>query len=76
MNAAILTLRSNEKAVELEDQKRIGHFSQELLQERGKLNRIIGGEINSFRVLIVSFSEVFQPSNVSVPSKYTLHRHI
>jgi hypothetical protein len=71
-----LTLGGDEEVKELESHERIGQISQELLEKGSELYRIVIGEVDSTRVAVESFSEVFKSPNVSVLSEDSLDRHV
>jgi hypothetical protein len=62
--------------MQLKRHQRIRQLSQELLEQRSKLYRIILGQIYRRRVSVNGIRQISQSADIAILAKYTLDRHI
>lgn len=61
---------------ELEAHERVGQVSEELLEQRRKLHRVVVAEIDGSGVTVKSLGELLQPADVAVLAEDALDRHV
>jgi hypothetical protein len=71
-----LTSSSTEKFMQPECEERIRHLSQESLEQRSKLDRILIGKIDVGSILVERFRDLLQSTDISILSEDTFHGHI
>lgn len=59
-----------------ESEEGIRHLSQESLEERSQLHRVLVGQIDVGSILVESFRDLLESTDISILSENTFHSHI